>query len=358
MKIAIDLTSLYGRKITGLEVYGIELYKALLSTKEDIIPIFNTENTIDDNENAYIIKQPNRLVLENISLSRALRRLKPDAALFPIFPPPFDSYLIRNVKIIPTIHDTAFKKFHKTLNNAARFYYTPKYNMALKFADGIVTISQTVERQLALLSKKPILNLGNEISADYRDVDLSDWSGDIFDKINVERGKYFISVSTIEPRKNFPYLLKIFKTYIQKHPAKLVLVGRMGWGDDLELKSLIEELSDSLVFPGFLDFRDLYGLYRYSKAFFLLSLDEGFGRTPLEAIAAGCKKIIVSDIPIFHEILGENANYLPLNDINGSCDIIENMDSMNTVKRDVTLPFDVLASNVNELITFISGLQR
>ena len=51
MKIAIDLTSLYGRKITGLEVYGIDMYKALLKSGHVIIPIFHVKNTIDNNSN-------------------------------------------------------------------------------------------------------------------------------------------------------------------------------------------------------------------------------------------------------------------------------------------------------------------
>lgn len=55
MKITIDLTPLYGRKKTGVEMYAIDLYKALLSTTHKIIPIFHQENEIDNNENAIII---------------------------------------------------------------------------------------------------------------------------------------------------------------------------------------------------------------------------------------------------------------------------------------------------------------
>ena len=47
MKIAIDLTSLYGRKCTGVEMYAIDLYKALLSTGHKIVPIFHVENEIE-----------------------------------------------------------------------------------------------------------------------------------------------------------------------------------------------------------------------------------------------------------------------------------------------------------------------
>ena len=43
MKILIDLTPLYGRKWTGVELYAIDLYRALLKTSHTVIPIFYTQ---------------------------------------------------------------------------------------------------------------------------------------------------------------------------------------------------------------------------------------------------------------------------------------------------------------------------
>ena len=53
-KIAIDLTPLFGRKRTGVEMYAIDLYRALLTTKHDIIPIFHVMNELDGNPNAVV----------------------------------------------------------------------------------------------------------------------------------------------------------------------------------------------------------------------------------------------------------------------------------------------------------------
>ena len=47
MKIAIDLTSLYGRKRTGVEMYAIDLYKALLSTGHKLIIFLLPKKRID-----------------------------------------------------------------------------------------------------------------------------------------------------------------------------------------------------------------------------------------------------------------------------------------------------------------------
>ena len=73
MKIAIDLTPLYGRKWTGVELYAIDLYHALLELNYEVIPIFHVKNDLDDNPNSYIIKPTKRLLLENLALSKAIR---------------------------------------------------------------------------------------------------------------------------------------------------------------------------------------------------------------------------------------------------------------------------------------------
>ena len=63
MKIAIDLTPLFNRKWTGIELYAIDLYKALLTTNHEIIPIFNQKNELDNNAKAYIIKRKTKRLL-------------------------------------------------------------------------------------------------------------------------------------------------------------------------------------------------------------------------------------------------------------------------------------------------------
>lgn len=55
-KIAIDLTPLFGRKRTGVEMYAIDLYLALITSKHMIVPIFYVENKLDGNPNADVIQ--------------------------------------------------------------------------------------------------------------------------------------------------------------------------------------------------------------------------------------------------------------------------------------------------------------
>lgn len=158
MKIAIDLTPLHGRKWTGVELYAIDLYHALLELNYEVIPIFHVKNDLDDNPNSFIIKPTKRLLLENFALSKAIRTIKADVALFPIFPPPVDVYFCCKTKIMPTIHDLAFLKYRSTINFAAKYYLTPKTLWAFKQADELITISETVKKQLQHYTQLTIKN--------------------------------------------------------------------------------------------------------------------------------------------------------------------------------------------------------
>ena len=315
MKIAIDLTPLHGRKWTGVELYAIDLYHTLLELNYDVVPIFHVENDLDNNSSAFMIGKTKRLLLENYSLSKALRTIKADVALFPIFPPPIDIYINRPSKIVPVIHDTAFIRYRSTLKFAAKYYLTPKYKIALKASDYLVTISETSKKQLSDYSKLRILNWGENISVDFKKENLR-ISDKHLNQFNLLPNQYYISVSTIEPRKNLKYLLDIIQDELIQNQKKLVLVGRKGWGNDIELQKKIEKLQEYIVFTDYVTLEELQSLYHYAYAFTLMSLDEGFGRTPLEAIACGCKRIIVSDIDVFHETMGNYVNYLPLNNTN------------------------------------------
>ena len=49
------------------------------------------------------------------------------------------------------------------------------------------------------------------------------------------------------------------------------------------------------------------------KAFLFPSFYEGFGIPPLEAMSTGCP-VIVSDIPVMHEIFGDSVHYINPNE--------------------------------------------
>ena len=259
-----------------------------------------------------------------------------------------DIYYSCKCKIYQTIHDTVFLRHRDTQNFAAKYYLSPKERLALRKLDGIITISETVKRQLQKFTLKPVYNLGENIAIEYKEANRK---ADVrlLDKWNLSENGFYISVSTIEPRKNFEYLLRIILPILKEQKRKLVLVGRKGWGENDKLMQMIEKAGDLLIFTDYVSMQELFSLYRYAYAFALLSKDEGFGRTPFEAVACGCKRIILSDIDIFHETFEGNAFFVPLGD-EEKARLMMSQENLPTVKEDMEVPFDVLEERMKILI--------
>jgi glycosyltransferase involved in cell wall biosynthesis len=121
--------------------------------------------------------------------------------------------------------------------------------------------------------------------------------------------EYFLSVSTLEPRKNFPFLLKAFKDLLAKGRDRnpvLVLTGRIGWGASTqqEIAILLEELKDHVIYTGFVTDQDLKALYSGARAFLMPSIYEGFGLPLLEALACGTP-VISSNTSSMPEVVGD-----------------------------------------------------
>jgi glycosyltransferase involved in cell wall biosynthesis len=125
---------------------------------------------------------------------------------------------------------------------------------------------------------------------------------------------YLLSVSTIEPRKNYPFLLEAFKAYRKlttNFRMYWVIAGKIGWEKEsflTELKKEIEEYNDIILLDNVNDV-DLHNLYKNCEIFLFASVYEGFGIPLLEALAHK-RKCIVSDIPTFREIGKDKISYL------------------------------------------------
>lgn len=137
---------------------------------------------------------------------------------------------------------------------------------------------------------------------------------------------YIMSVSTIEPRKNFRGLIKAFIAYRQSHihsNLKLVIVGKQGWDYEFEQDiAKIGQYRDSIIVTGFVADEELASLYQYALAVAYVSFYEGFGLPLLEALSAG-KAVISSNVTSMPEVCGEVACYCNPYDIDSIEDAID-----------------------------------
>ncbi|KQN45610.1 hypothetical protein ASE87_03345 [Frigoribacterium sp. Leaf44] len=92
--------------------------------------------------------------------------------------------------------------------------------------------------------------------------------------------------------------------------APLVIVGEAsGLMNDRTEEILAAERRGDVVFLGFVPDAQLIWLYGNCRFMVFLSLDEGYGLPPLEALSAGAT-VLASDIPVMREVLGGSATYV------------------------------------------------
>jgi glycosyltransferase involved in cell wall biosynthesis len=123
---------------------------------------------------------------------------------------------------------------------------------------------------------------------------------------------FFLYVGDLAGRKNVPFLIRAFdRADLQ---AELLLVGRAD-DDSAEIASELRRArrGDRIRLVGGASDRELDGLYRSALALVMPSRYEGFGFTPLEAMARSCP-VLASDIPAHQEVSGSGALLVPLDE--------------------------------------------
>ncbi len=154
---------------------------------------------------------------------------------------------------------------------------------------------------------------------------------------------YFLYVGNCYPHKNVELLLKAIIQHKCQIPnskfeienLKLVLVGPRSIFAD-RLKEKYKELGDNVLWLHDAKVEELKWLYENAKALVFPSKAEGYGLPIVEAMSVGCP-LILSDIPVFHEVAGENATYFGVDDIDGlATELSKEMQNKNTVRTDAT----------------------
>ncbi len=252
----------------------------------------------------------------NVALPLSLKKYKLD--LFwgsqQVIPPlPFFK-----LPVVLTYCDLVLYKYPETMRKLAALQQKLVQGYSVKKSDFILSISEQTRTDLIAHFNYPKENTGVAYpGVDVKEVlNLSQKKPSEFIQ-NLQR-PYLLSVSTIEPRKNYPFLLQTYKEYRKLTPInrmKWVIAGRIGWEKKSfldELKKEIEEHNDIILLDNVNDI-DLHNLYKNCGIFLFASVYEGFGIPLLEALAHK-RKCIVSDIPTFREIGSEKISYLKTED--------------------------------------------
>ncbi len=133
----------------------------------------------------------------------------------------------------------------------------------------------------------------------------------------VAEGRFWLSVGTIEPRKNQRRLTDAYARYRAStaNPMPLVLAGGKGWLMDDFQSHLVElGIQQHVVLTGYVSDAELIWLYRHCYANLYPSLFEGFGLPVLEGMQFGAATV-ASDNTSLPEVAGNAAILLEATDI-------------------------------------------
>ncbi|MEJ7821378.1 MAG: glycosyltransferase family 1 protein [Chitinophagaceae bacterium] len=169
------------------------------------------------------------------------------------------------------------------------FYYKIIVPQISKNSKKVITISESSKKdivQYLQISAEKIEIISPAVSDKFYKHNIG---SNILVKLNLNHNQYILSVSSLDPRKNFKRLIEAYNFLHKEIP--LVIVGSEGkvFADE-GLKIMLKE--KNIIFTGYVNDDDLITLYSSAKFFVYPSLYEGFGIPPLEAMACGCATIV------------------------------------------------------------------
>lgn len=121
---------------------------------------------------------------------------------------------------------------------------------------------------------------------------------------------YFITLGTIEPRKNHALLLDIWEEFAREggDSPHLVIIGSRGWNNEDVFARLDQTPKNVIELSGLSD-GEVQTLMKGAAGLLFPSFVEGFGLPPAEAAALNIP-VICNDLAIYREFLGDYPVYL------------------------------------------------
>lgn len=205
---------------------------------------------------------------------------------------------------IVCIHDVKIKAHPEFFSTKFLIWYKLLYFNAMKRAKFIITDSE--------FSKNEIMkyyNISSEriviVPCGWQHFKNINFNEKTLIKYNLLKGDYYFAMSSLEPNKNFKWIADMANNNPNE---KFVIAGSIN--EKIFAEGIGFRCPDNMKLIGYVSDEEGKTLMRDCKVFLFPSIYEGFGMPPLEAMSAGAKHIVVSDIPVMHEIFGNSVDYI------------------------------------------------
>jgi glycosyltransferase involved in cell wall biosynthesis len=242
---------------------------------------------------------------------RQLRSLRPSAYFGPAGLMPLGAL---GMPSVVTAHDTAIYSHPEWFPGGQTASVRLIVPRSMRRADAILAVSQNtandVREQFGVDSRR--LHVVPEgVASRYRPLGAEEIQA-VRRRYDLPE-RYVLFVSTIEPRKNLETLLTAWSRLAHRPP--LVIVGGWGWRYEA-VRRRIEAAGSSVRLLGQVGPAELPGLYNAATCLAHPAWYEGFGLTPLEALACGTP-VAVSSAASLPEVVGDAGLLVDPADVEG-----------------------------------------
>jgi glycosyltransferase involved in cell wall biosynthesis len=300
------------QKVTGVQRFAIEISKRLRKLSDQIVFV-TPGNILDEslaNElNVVVIGKHTGTIWEQRDLRSYLK-----ANNNPLLVNFCNTGLLFYNNQIVTVHDMSYKVNPKWFSKKFYIWYNFLIPHIAAHSVKVLTVSNSSK-----------LDIVKYLHIEKNKIDVIYNASLVVAETNTDENKredYALTISSLDPRKNLNNLIKAFNLLDQD--MKLVIVGLKSANFGVALdESLINE---NIIIKGYVPDAELVSLMKHAGFFVYISLYEGFGLPPLEAMACGCP-VLVSDIPALRETCGDAAVYADPYDLDDIKNKISNLSS-------------------------------
>jgi glycosyltransferase involved in cell wall biosynthesis len=201
------------------------------------------------------------------------------------------------------IHDAAVFAMPHTFSRGFRHWYQFLLPLLGRRAKSIVTVSNFSEAELIKYCNIPAEKI-SVVTEGFEHMLRQESDEGILSRHRLNERPFVFAVSSLNPSKNFSALVQAID-HLDNPDFNVVIAGGT---NPAVFDSATKRDSAHVRYLGYVSDSELKALYQHASCFVHPSLYEGFGLTPLEAMACGAP-VIASDIPALKEVCGDAALY-------------------------------------------------